>query len=474
MNHSRRVASGLKVTVAASLASVVVQSAIMVILVRLVSANDFGAYAIAMAFAWFSTWFATSAIERSLVVSREAEELVGRTIPVGLVVCCMALAALLVAGTINLLTHFSMPVVEIAGILLAQAIAGFSIVPRVYLRKQMRFHGIVTVELVAQALGTGLVAVVLAWHGWGVGGIVVGAVVHSLIILAGLTPGVPRVLAWPIRREGSAVLMRRAFETSQTNLVEVVNSQVPVLVIGWLGQVTLGVFNRAYNLVQLPVQMVVASVNRVFISALVDVEEEHEKRRRAARILAQVVAAVTTPLCFGVAGASHQFVEVIMGPEWAAAVPVIPFVAVSAWGVITAQCFATIIEAARHFSAKARLQVMTGALQLGAMVVGAASFGLVGATAGMALGGVALLIALGWYAARVLALGPASVARWIWPSFAAGVLCFSWAAGLSALVSVPAPLLLSAQIAGCGLLAGGYFLTFERDFLREIISAVRR
>ena len=474
MNYTRRVAGGLKVTIGASVVSVVVQSAIMVVMVRLVSANDFGAYAIALVFAWFSTWFVTSAIERSLVVSPDAEALVGRTIPVGLVVCGVGALAILVAVGINLFTPFEMPLGAVGGIVLAQSIAGFSIVPRVHLRMQLRFHRLVIAELAAQTLGTGVVAAVLAWQGLGVGAIVAGANVYSLIVLFGLTSGVPGRLAWPVRTTGNLGLIRQALATSQTNLVEVINSQIPVLVIGWLGQATLGVFNRAYNLVQLPVQMVVASVNRVFVSALVTVENEQDRRRRAARILTQVVATVTTPVCLGVAGAAREFTGVIMGHEWDVAIPAIPFIAISTWGTITAQSFATMIEAARHFEAKARLQVITGALQLLAIVAGAAMFGLPGATAGMAIGGVALLVVLGWYASRLLELGPTVVMRWLLPSLAAGMLCFAWTAGLSMLAPWPELPLFGAQVMGCAVLTGGYFVLFERGFLRELIAAARR
>lgn len=473
MNLTRRVARGVKTTFAASLASALIQAAIMVVMVRLVAADDYGAYAIAMVVASLSTWFTSSALERSLVTIGDKNHLIGRAVPVGLVVVASGAAAMAVVTLLDFSGLLRLPLGPTAMMLGAQALAGFSVVPRVLLRSRLRFGWIVSGELLAQVLGAGLIGIGLAAAGWGVYAVTMAAVATSAIVLLVQTMITPRTSYWPIRWQGNRQVLRDGLRTSQTNFVEVVNGQIPAILIGLLGQATLGVFNRAANLVQLPVQMVVTSVNRVFISALVTVGSDREKHRRAARLLTQVIAIVSTPVTFGIAGASREFTLVVMGAEWAAAIPVLPFLTVSTWSVVTAQAFATIIEAARRFEAKARLQLVVGVV-LAAGVGFGATTGLVGATAGLALGGVALLALLGWYTARMMELPVRTVAGWLRPGLVAGMLCLGWSLALSAYAPLPPWLVFVLQIAGCGVLAGGYLLGFERALLREILGALRR
>lgn len=473
LSLTRRVASGVKKTFAASIASAGIQAVIMVVMVRLVSAEDYGAYALAMVVASLSTWFVTSALERSIVTSGDEGQMLGRTVPVGLVVAGSGLAAMLAAGLLQVSGVANLPLGPIAGMLLAQSIAGFSVVPRVLLRSRLQFGRIVTGELIAQIVGTGLIGIGLAAMGWGVYAVIGAAVGYALVSLAIYGLVTPQAAYWPMRWAGSRRMLVNGLATSQTNLVEVVNGQIPALLISLLGQAVLGLFNRAANLVQLPVQLVVTSVNRVFISALVSVGGDPERHRRGSRLLTQVVAAVTTPVTFGLAGAAREFTLVVMGPAWIDAIPAIPLLAFATWGTITAQSFATIIEAARRFQAKARLQmVVTVALLIGVGL--GTTYGLTGASAGLAFGSFALLALLGWYTARLLDLPKREVAGWLRPGLAAGLLCLGWTAGLSALAPLPEVLLLLLQIAGCGLLAGGYFLVFERPLIKELLAAARK
>jgi O-antigen/teichoic acid export membrane protein len=97
-----------------------------------------------------------------------------------------------------------------------------------------------------------------------------------------------------------------------------------------LGAYALGVFNRAYTLVNVPAYYFTASLSRVMYSAMSRVQGETDKLRAAYLPMTTVFAALVMPACWGAAAASREIVLVVLGPQWTEAIPVFAVLALAA------------------------------------------------------------------------------------------------------------------------------------------------
>jgi PST family polysaccharide transporter len=100
------------------------------------------------------------------------------------------------------------------------------------------------------------------------------------------------------------------------------------LLIGkWLGPAALGLYSRAYNLMLLPVNQVIAALNPVILPMLAALQADPERFRRAYISALRAIAFVTFPIMAGLAVTAYPFIVVVFGSRWAEAAPLLQILA---------------------------------------------------------------------------------------------------------------------------------------------------
>jgi O-antigen/teichoic acid export membrane protein len=172
------------------------------------------------------------------------------------------------------------------------------------------------------------------------------------------------------------------------------------------------------------------------------------------------------------AGSHEQLTHVLLGANWSPASDLIPFLAISTLGVMSGHLFGVFLESTRHFREKVRIQAVSSAVLLLAMLAGS-TFGAIGAVIGMA---AASLVFWGLYvlsSSQVIEISAGSIVSWLLPGLGAGLICGVYSAGLPLYLSDLAPSsILALQISGCGALTLSYYATFHRKLLRELADLV--
>jgi O-antigen/teichoic acid export membrane protein len=117
---------------------------------------------------------------------------------------------------------------------------------------------------------------------------------------------------------------------SVISFLEFINGNLDTLLIGrLLGTVMLGIYNRAYMLLYLPMYFLTNSIARVAFPAFSKVQDDVPRMRTLYLTSSTLVATVVLPLCAGVAVAAPEIVQTLLGPKWMESVPVLRVLCIS-------------------------------------------------------------------------------------------------------------------------------------------------
>lgn len=307
----------------------VFQLATTAVLARLLDAGDFGVVALATVFVRFLAYFSqmgfgVAIVQREQVATAELRGLATLSVAFGAAFTALGLA----------IAWFVDP--GVAGILrvlsLSFFITGFAAVPHGWLRRQLHNRELAVLELIAQLTGNGVVAVALAYAGFGAWSLVIGLLTQQIVIA---------VAAWlAANLRGAQLAFGRptpacrgylgfGVRHSWNTFLEFVFYNVEVLAIGrWYGVDRTGYYNRAYSLSHLAVEQVFTSVVRVLFPVLSRLRDQREKEHQvflAAFLLGGIFA---SGFCAAMFVAAPQIVAVMFGPRWEATVPLLRVFAV--------------------------------------------------------------------------------------------------------------------------------------------------
>lgn len=365
---------------------VLLQFASIVILARLLTPHDYGLIAIVVMIIGvgeiFRDFGLSSAAVRAPELTRDqSTNLFWINSGIGLV-----LGAALFAMAGPLAAAFGQQ--EVLGIARAMAIIfmlnGLTTQFRALLVRALRFRWLASVDVLAAAIALGI-AIIGALLGWGYWALVAQQITQALALLAGAVLGA-RVLPGLPRRDVSV----RSFVRFGGNLVlsQVVNyatNNVDTAVVGFAhGATSLGLYNRAYQLVVTPLSQVQAPVTSVALPVLSKIQED-QKRFSAYLVRGQLALGYPISLGLGlVAVAAEPITELVLGEQWLAAVPLLQLFAIAC----VARNLAFVgywVYVVRGLSGSLfRYSLVTGAIRVLCVVVGA-QWGVIGVAAGLAI-----------------------------------------------------------------------------------------
>lgn len=469
---------GMKWTYVATVGSAVVQIGYSAVVARLLEPEAFGLVALAMVVLRFGSYFGQMGVGSALIQLR--------TISPGNVRAAFTSSLLLGAfffgffwlaapGFGRLFGSADLaPVVRV--LCVTFIVNNLSITAQSLLRRRLEFRLIAIVELASYVVGYCAVGILMALHGWGVWSLV-GATLGQGLVSAVLFNALARhpyglTFSWPLYRP----LYGFGSKVSLISFLQFLSSSLDTMMIGSaLGPGPLGIYNRAFMLVQLPIYNLSTSISKVIFPALSAVQDDDAKHRRSYLALVGVAGAGLIAIGAGMAVGSREIVRTVLGQEWDSAVPVLRILSIATPLHFLSHFCGVILEARGALRAKLKLEFVYLATLALLLWLGGRT-GLVGFAIALAIGMVALNVAYTVLMARVLEL-EASVVMATHASAlitgaitAAAILAVS--APLNALGVAP-PLVLLADVA-TGAAALLLVLRFgpQRQLVRATFSAV--
>jgi lipopolysaccharide exporter len=323
---------GVQWTTAATVLTAVLQIGYTAVMARLLDPAAFGLVAMAGVVLRFGSYFAEmglghALVQRTDINAADIRATFTASLGLGLLVAGLAWLAAPLA-VLFLKNEAVIPLVRVQS--LGFAIVGLGATAVSLLRREMRFEAIAKIEVTAYVLGYGGVGVTLAWLGAGVWSLVVASLAQQFFAAVLSYAVVRHSLRFIFHREPYAKLLGYGGRVSVVGFLEFVNGNLDTLLIGrLLGSVLLGIYNRAYMLLYLPMYFLTNSLARVAFPAFSKIQNDLPRVRALYLTSSTLIATVVLPVCAGVAVAAPELVQVLLGPRWAASVPILRVLCIS-------------------------------------------------------------------------------------------------------------------------------------------------
>ena len=450
---------GGSVALAGQAAKMLLQITGLIVLSRMIGPAEFGLVAMVMAVLGVAEVFrdlglSSAAIQADVLTRGQKNNLFWINTSLGLVLSVAGSAAAL-----GIAAFYDEPrLVPIAVVLSTTFLLnGLQTQFMAELARNLRFVALAVSDIASAATALAL-AVVIALLGWGYWALVVQIVVQALMCLiirsavAHWRPG------WVSRSDSVRGLMRYGWNLMLTQTLVYVSSNLDKILIGSrFNAATLGLYTRAMQIVVLPTSQLFGPATNVALPVLSRLQSQPQ-RFGALVLTAQL--SLGYPVVLGLAAAvavADPVLPMIMGQQWAPAVPLFRLLAASALFQVVNYVIYWIFLAQGRTGSHFRYSLVARSILIVAIIVGA-TFGVEGVAAGFLVGTIIPWpIALLWI--RSWSLAPARTMffngmRVIVAGLllgAAGLLTSMMAADGGVVFRVVTPL--SAVAAACGLLA---------------------
>jgi O-antigen/teichoic acid export membrane protein len=328
----RKSVRGGVVAVSAQGAKLALQMATMMVLARLLSAEDFGLQGMAVILTGFLGIFrdaglGAATVQRLEVTHEQISTLfwINMAVGVALVTSTAALAPVL-AGFYGEPRLYWIAIISGA----AFVFNGLAAQHQALILREMRFMTLAKIDLLSLAMSSvvGVVMALLGWHYWSLVGM---AVVGSIANAAGVWLAIPWIPGPPRRKCGVLSMLHFGWMSSCNSLVVFLAWNIDNILVGrvW-GADALGLYGRAYQLATLPVQQLMGAVGGVAFTAFSRIQDNPERLARSFLGAYTLLISFTIPIAICCPLFAEEIIRVVLGPKWMDAAPIFRLLAPTA------------------------------------------------------------------------------------------------------------------------------------------------
>ena len=332
-NRAMRAASWRFATMAFNLS---IQLAVGIVLARLLPPSDFGLVALAFVLSGFGELLANLGIPNAIVQRSVLTETHIRSAFTISVILGILVAGLIWVGAPWSTLIFDEP--ELPKVLRAYClvfvITGFSNTAGALARRELDFRTLFFVNIAGYVLGHATVAISLALLGFGVWSLVAGRMGMQLVQAVLLFRWVRHSVKPTLAREESRQLLGFGSGNALSGLLQYLARSGDKIVVGrWLGGAgPLGLYNRAFQQMQLPSDNVGQLLVAVLFPAFSELQEDTKRFGMAFLRSIELATLLTAPIMAGMFVAAPHLIVGLYGAQWGGSVK--PFQVLAIGGVL--------------------------------------------------------------------------------------------------------------------------------------------
>lgn len=297
------------------------------VLVRLLSPQDFGLVAMALSFIFMAELLTGFGFDVALIQNQAANDRHYHTAWTCNVLVGLFIFLLMLAAAAPIAAFYAEPAVfwVVCSLAFAPLIGGFENIGVVAFRKDLRFRSEFAFQISRKLAGF-VVVIPLAFWLRSYWALVAG-------MLASKTAGtVISYLAHPFRPRFSISGAKSLFSFSKwlllSNVLAFLKERLTDFVIGRSqGAASLGLYNVAYELANLPTSELGAPINRALLPGFSRIAQDPEQLRSAYVNAMGILSLFALPAAAGIFAVAEFLVPVVLGPKWLAAVSLIQILA---------------------------------------------------------------------------------------------------------------------------------------------------
>ncbi|MEX2527842.1 MAG: lipopolysaccharide biosynthesis protein [Gemmatimonadota bacterium] len=376
-----RTISGLGWSFGSTVVTTVIQLGHMVVMARLLTPADFGLVALATAFLRFGTYFAQMGVGPALVQRPTLSDREVRTAFTSSLLLGGLLSGVFVAAApfANVVARDPDVVPVIQWLAFSMLINGMGTTASSLLRRDLHFRGLAGLEVGSYVVGYVGVGITLALLGHGVWSLVFASLAQAGLQAAAayvLTRHRVRpLLAWDEIRG----LYGYGAKFSGIQFIFVLRHALITAAVGRVaGVVTLGLFDRARLLVQLPFERVEAALTKVLFPAMSRVQNESRLLRRIYLLQLGLSTALFLPALAAMSVNADWLVAVLLGPQWSGAVPLVPWLAAAVGAMLLAHFARVLADAMGLMNQRLGVEVAQMLILVVGLALGSIRLGMLG------------------------------------------------------------------------------------------------
>ncbi|MCK4524844.1 MAG: MOP flippase family protein [Candidatus Andersenbacteria bacterium] len=291
---------------------------VIAILARLLTPKDFGLLAMTVVFTGFVMTFCDFGITAALIQHKKlTEEHLSSSFWINVLTgFVLTLLLIIVAPLIANFYNESRLTLIISVLSLTFFIYSFSVVQTALFTKELDFKSLAVVEISA-VLISGIIAIILAFSGFGVWSLVWQQLISifvKVIFLWKLSDWKPKFLfKWQRFKE----LLWFGLNLTGFSFVNYFKRNFDDLLIGkFFGPISLGFYNLAYQLLLFPLSNISQVIGRVMFPSLSIIQSDKDKMRYSYLKATRYIAVITFPLMVWFLVVAPQFIRVVFGSQW--------------------------------------------------------------------------------------------------------------------------------------------------------------
>lgn len=383
-----------------------VQLVVMVLLARLLIPADFGLVAMLLVFTAVATLLVDSGFGTALVQKQHTSDDDETTVFLsGLVISVLVGGALWLAAPAIAAFYTQPKLVALTRLLVwVLPLSALAVVPDALLTQRLDFRARANAEIFA-SLGSGALAVLLAWHGFGV-----WSLAWQSIAAIGVRAAMLWLLSrWRPRGRFRITSFRSLFGFGgymlMANLLNTISIRLQSLLIGKLfDSRALGYYTLAQNTQQAPAQFMSGVLNRVGLPVFSTVADQPAKLVGALRLSLRVALFVFVPCMVGITVVAKPLIVMVYGQRWASAAPLLSILALSAtfWPLHVLNLAA--IGARGRSNLIFRLEVIKRVVSIG-LILACSPFGPIAIAWAVLASSLFGVLINTWYSKRLLGYG---------------------------------------------------------------------
>ncbi len=299
-----------------------VQFGATVTLARLLMPEDFGLISIAFIFTQFSYVLFDFGLGSALIQKKDLSDSHFSTVFWSYLALAFVFASLVLVLAGPVAVYFRMP--QVGNILKVLSAIFFlyalNAIPFIRLMKDIRFKQLTLAQL-ASVMVYAMVAIGMAFMGYGVWSFVFGSLSEQFILILLLY----KITGWRpkfyFNREQIIELFRFGKNVLATRLLSYFNLNAPQFAIGKiLGTGPLGYYSVAFQMVEIPVQRISKNVLKVMFPAFSKLQDQEQDYVHMYRRTVYYLAIIVFPVFAGLYVIAPAFIRAFYGGKWQAVV----------------------------------------------------------------------------------------------------------------------------------------------------------
>ncbi|MCS4097995.1 MOP flippase family protein [Salinibacter ruber] len=326
MGLRAKILSGVSWSAVARISKTAGNLVVTVILMRLLTPEAYGLIAMALVVIGFANTFkkfglGSALIQRKNITELQSSSVFWVNILVGLLLFAITTAIAPYAVTFFNAQSTLKRVIQILSFVFI--ISAVGIVPRAFLKKQMRFKALAKIKVVSVGI-SGPVAVVSAATGWGVWSLVFKNIINSVaetILLWRYSSWRPQ-LRVSISKVKSLLLYGANF--TGFKIVNRIHRAGDDFLIGkFMSSASLGIYSQAYKIMMIPIGKGIGLITDVLFPALSRVQKNKARTKSIYLKAVRLISFLAFPAMFGLFSTANNFVHTLFGDQWGGMIPVL-------------------------------------------------------------------------------------------------------------------------------------------------------